>query len=107
MADSTGHALVAISGVSAGDALTATATDPQGDTSEFSTNIGVGSAALANPTPTPLPTPTTLIALDTFRRQIANGWGTADLGGAWAVESAQRLAGQPASDYAVNSGSAA
>ena len=39
------------------------------------------------------------LAADNFERTVANGWGTADVGGTWSV-------GWPASDYSVSGGSA-
>src|SRR5207249_722805 len=59
VADAAGNFLAAIAGVSAGQYVTATATDPQGDTSEFAVNIAV-SAGSGLPTPTvgPSVTPT-------------------------------------------------
>jgi hypothetical protein len=102
-ADASGHASVPISAVNVGDVLTATATDGLGDTSEFATNISVGSGpALPTPTPTP-PTGTPPLALDTFTRQVTNGWATADVGGTWATEAVTgRAAGSAFTGYDVN-----
>ena len=65
--DATGRALVAVSGVAAGNVLTATVTDKLGDTSEFATNVVVGATALGAPPATPVPA-VLPAALDTFTR---------------------------------------
>jgi CSLREA domain-containing protein len=70
----------------AGANITSTATDPAGNTSEFSTNIA--------DTLTPPPPDTT--ASDDFGRVVSDGWGTADTGGPWTP-----IAGA-ASDYNVD-----
>lgn len=55
-----GSFTVALSGVNNGDLLTATATDAQGDTSEFSLNVTVsGTAPTSTPTTAPTDVPTT------------------------------------------------
>ena len=70
-ADGTGRFSVVASGSIAGKTVTATATDPQHNTSEFATNVAVSVTA-----------PTTY-ATDTFTRTQSNGWGVADMGGSW------------------------
>ena len=69
-----------------GDPVTATVTDPAGDTSQFSTNVAAASASpTPPPTPAPTPTPTlTTYAADTFSRTLSSTWGKADIGGAYA-----------------------
>jgi hypothetical protein len=64
---------IPIGGVDAGQHLTATATDGDGNTSEFSLNMVV----------TDPPPPGTPLATDTFTRSTTHGWGSAELGGAW------------------------
>ncbi len=62
-ADASGNFIIAISGMAAGELITATATDAEGNTSEFSVNAtvegrndpGIGTP---NPTPTTIPTAT-------------------------------------------------
>jgi CSLREA domain-containing protein len=102
VADATGRALVPIGGVSLGTVLTATTTDTLGDTSEFATNLAVGTAGLAAPPPTS-PPPALPAALDTFTRQVTNGWGTAEAGGTWATEAlGTHAAGTPFPGYNVD-----
>jgi CSLREA domain-containing protein len=69
-----------------GDPVTATVTDPAGDTSQFSTNVAAASASpTPPPTPAPTPTPTlTTYAADTFSRTLSSTWGKADIGGNYA-----------------------
>ncbi len=70
-----------------GDLVTATVTDPAGDTSQFSTNVAAAAVSAPTPPPTPLPTPTptiTTYAADTFGRTVSQGWGRADIGGNYA-----------------------
>ncbi len=70
-----------------GDPVTATQTNPGGDTSQFSPNV----AAASNPNPTPPPTPPSsptptvaTYASDTFTRSLSATWGRADIGGNYA-----------------------
>jgi CSLREA domain-containing protein len=67
---SNGSFAIAISGVTAGQYVTATATDANGNTSEFSSNMQVSGDT----------SPTT-IASDSFTRSIVDGWGSAAIGG--------------------------
>jgi hypothetical protein len=104
---------VTISSVAEGDAVTATATDGNGSTSEFSRNLVVSQGTTPTPTPVPptatstplptetptatptltptpvLPTPTALpattYAADTFSRNVTDGWGSAETGGAYSL----------------------
>src|SRR5205823_6515315 len=75
VANSSGRALVPVSGLAVGNRITATTTDTRADTSEFATPITVGSGSLAAPTPTSPPA-SLPAALDTFSRVVNNGWGT-------------------------------
>lgn len=105
---SNGSFTITVSGVNAGDFLTATSTDAQGNTSEFSKNFEVTSGPTATPTnppastatptvgptagPTSTPTPTNtpsgpiMYAQDGFNRTVENGWGSANTGGAWSLQ---------------------
>ena len=81
---------VAVTGqVSNGDVVTSTATDDLGNTSEFSNNITVGGE--------PTPEPQLAAAADTYGRVVTDGWGSADIGGAY------KLYG-PASQFDVAGG---
>ena len=71
-------------------------------TRRSSARISPRSGSLPTPTPTPTASPQTVYGLDHFSRQVTNGWGTADVGGTWAVESSTRVAGQAAVDYNVD-----
>lgn len=85
-----------VSGVQAGQVVTATATDGDGNTSEFSRNLLVSSGG-SSPTPTPTPTPgptatptptpsgSTTHASDSFSRTVVNGWGSANVGGSYTL----------------------
>lgn len=91
---SNGSFTINVSGLNVGDFVTATATDAQGNTSEFSKNIQVAPATGPTPTPAPTlppPTPTppgsTTYVQDSFSRTVTNSWGTADLGGAYSLSS--------------------
>jgi hypothetical protein len=64
-------------GANVGYNLTATATDANGDTSEFGANRVVTSGS-------PVPTPTTY-AQDSFSRQVTDGWGSANIGGPYTL----------------------
>lgn len=82
-----------------GDYVTATATDAQGNTSEFSANRQVAAgSAVPTPTATANPGGSNVYASDTFSRQVTDGWGSADVGGGWALEAPSR----PAVDFDVN-----
>jgi len=74
-ARSDGSFTAAVTGVARGDVVTATATDPAGNTSEFSRNITVDEDA----------PPPTDAASDSFSRQMSGGWGQADAGGSYAL----------------------
>jgi hypothetical protein len=83
-----------------GDFVTTTATDANGNTSEFGANREV---VAGNPVPTPTPTSpppsgSTVYAADTFSRQMTDSWGVAEVGGGYAVEAPSR----PTVDYDVN-----
>jgi hypothetical protein len=65
---------VSVSGISAGQYLTATATDAAGNTSEFSQNIQVAGGG-----------GTSDIAADQFSRVVVDSWGSADIGGSYAL----------------------
>ena len=73
--------------LSAGNLVTATVTDPAGDTSQFSPNVAAASVSSPTPPPTPAPSPTptlTTYAADTFSRTLSTTWGQADIGGNYA-----------------------
>jgi hypothetical protein len=76
VAGATGSFDVPVSGLAAGQVVTATATDTLGDTSEFGTNVTVA--------PPVLP-PGTVLGSDDFGRTVGGGWGSADVGGPWAL----------------------
>ncbi len=84
----TGTFTIGFSGpVNPGDEVTATQTDPTGDTSQFSPNVAAASNPNPSPPPTPAPTPTptvTTYASDTFTRTLSGAWGRADVGGNYA-----------------------
>ena len=65
VADADGKFTGSVSGVAEGDHLTATATDAQGNTSEFSPNFRASDT----------------YALDGFGRNVVDGWGAAEIGG--------------------------
>lgn len=67
--------------------VTLTVTDNGGRTSSTSHQVSV----------TAQPSPVTAIATDTFNRAVGNGWGSADLGGAWNISGT-------ASNYAITPG---
>ncbi len=73
--------------LSAGDLVTATVTDPAGDTSQFSVNVVATSIPNPTPPPTPAPTPPPSLSTyvsDTFTRTLSATWGAADIGGNYA-----------------------
>jgi CSLREA domain-containing protein/uncharacterized repeat protein (TIGR01451 family) len=76
-ADSEGAFNVSVVGVAPGTNVTATATDPEGNTSEFALDVPV--------TGDGLPPQGSIIASDSFSRSQANGWGQADSGGVYTV----------------------
>ncbi|MFE7845383.1 PKD domain-containing protein [Microbacterium sp. NPDC057407] len=61
--------------------VTLTVTDDDGATGTITKNVNV----------TAPPPPTGAIARDQFTRTVASGWGTADTGGAWTVNSTAKL----------------
>lgn len=73
VANGVGNFMVGVSGVKAGDYVTAIAIDPTGNTSEFSLN-----ALVATGTPPPAPIP---YVEDNFSRTLTDDWGSATLGG--------------------------
>lgn len=91
--------VVLSSAVAVGSYVTATATDAQGNTSEFSANRQVAAGGpVATPTATAAPGGPIVYADDSFGRQATDGWGMAEVGGAYALESDSR----PDVDYDVN-----
>jgi CSLREA domain-containing protein len=70
MADEQGAFSIPVSGVRVGQAVTATATDPSGNTSEFAINVLVTRAGRT-------------FAADAFSRSLADRWGVAEVGGGW------------------------
>ena len=78
-----------VSGVAAGDLVTATATDANGNTSEFSLNRQVTASGAG--------APGTLLARDQFTRTVTGNWGLANAGGPWTTAG-------PVSDYNVANG---
>ena len=52
-----------------------TVTDDDGDTGTVTRSVTVAAT----------PPPTTDLATDTFERSVTNGWGSAQLGGAWTI----------------------
>jgi CSLREA domain-containing protein len=64
-----------VSGLAAGDAVTALQIRKDQNTSVLGVNVQVASA----------PVPDPRIAADDFSRTVNNGWGTADVGGPWGV----------------------
>jgi CSLREA domain-containing protein len=73
VANGSGNFTVGVSGVAAGEYVTSLATDPTGNTSEFSLNLLVSSGG-------PPPQPTVYVE-DNFNRNLSQSWGNADLGG--------------------------
>jgi hypothetical protein len=80
---------LAISGLSAGDSVTALQIRVDQNTSVLGVNVQVSEP----------PAPDPRIAADAFARTVANGWGSADVGGTWVVTDS-------ASSYAVQDGAA-
>ena len=66
-----------VSGVALGNYVTATATDANGNSSEFSLNRQVTASGTS--------APGTVFARDEFERTVSAGWGTAGTGGPWTV----------------------
>jgi CSLREA domain-containing protein len=89
--NSNGAFAVALTGVTAGQYLTATATDASGDTSEFSQNILVDNSGGGGGG-------TTTYASDQFARTVVDGWGSANTGGSYVL-------GGTASNFDVNGSS--
>jgi PKD repeat protein len=74
-----GRFAVALTGAAVGAYVTATASDPAGDTSEFSLDHLVTSVAFP---------PGTVVAADQFGRALSAHWGQAGTGGFWSVYAA-------------------
>jgi CSLREA domain-containing protein len=74
-----GSFTAAVSGLALGDYVTATATDANGNTSEFALNrlVRAGGVTPAG----------TVFARDTFTRDVTDQWGTANLGGPYTLTS--------------------
>ena len=75
---------IAVSGVAVGDHVTATATDSQGNTSEFSLNMAVPTGSPPPPGPPVPPSDATILASDSFNRSATDTWGRANVGGGYA-----------------------
>ena len=75
--------------VTLGDFVTATATDANGNTSEFSLNRAVTTSGDS--------APGTVLARDQYSRTVTDAWGSATVGGPWSVVS-------PYADYDVGAG---
>ncbi|MEP7378988.1 MAG: LamG-like jellyroll fold domain-containing protein, partial [Chloroflexota bacterium] len=95
-ADSSGAAVgsfsASVSGLAVGDYVTATATDANGNTSEFALDRLVTASGVT--------APGALVARDTFQRIESGSWGQAELGGPWT------LPFTPLSDYTLSGGQA-
>ncbi|MDQ3537382.1 MAG: hypothetical protein M3415_01080, partial [Actinomycetota bacterium] len=74
-ARSDGSFTALVTGVALGDVVSSTATDTAGNTSEFSRNLTVGGD---------VPPPADA-ARDGFTRRVTGGWGSADVGGPYAL----------------------
>ncbi len=85
---SSGAFNIGVPGLNAGDVVTATATDADGNTSEYAANVAVVADTGG----------TVTVAADAFGRTTANAWGSADTGGAWTASFGS------ASDYQVAAG---
>ena len=75
---------ISVSGVAVGNHVTATATDSQGNTSEFSLNLAVPTGSPPPPGPPVPPGDSTILASDSFNRSATDTWGRANVGGAYA-----------------------
>src|SRR5262249_42833558 len=84
---SNGTWVLPVSGLSAGDQVTALQIRSDQNTSVMGINVAVADA----------PPPDPRIAADAFGRTLASGWGTADVGGSWGLSDA-------ASNYSVQNG---
>ena len=89
VASAAGTFTATVSGLAPGGYATATATDANGNSSEFSLNRAVTATGDA--------APGLLLARDQFARTLADAWGTASVGGPWST-----LA--PPADYDVANG---
>jgi hypothetical protein len=83
---SNGSWVLPVSGLAAGDQVTALQIRTDQNTSVLGVNVQVNGP----------PPPDPRIGADTFARTVNNGWGSADVGGAWAVS--------PAASYSVQNG---
>ena len=75
---------ISVTGVAVGNHVTATATDSQGNTSEFSLNVAVPTGSPPPPGPPVPPGDATILASDSFNRNATDTWGRANVGGGYA-----------------------